>query len=235
MWKARFLNALPKVMEQQPKGAWLLLTLTVKNCPVSELRETLQRMSKAWHQFADIRKSKNWKAVSGWIRSTEITRAKDGKAHPHFHVLLFVRPSYFAKDYVSQAQWSEMWRKALGTDYTPVVDIRRVKASKEQVEAHGALAGAHVAAAEVLKYAVKPSDMLADKDWFLEMVRQTHRTRAIASGGILKNILRQHEETEQDLLLPEEETEQETANDEAPLVQFAFEKPSKRYRKKANG
>jgi len=231
MWKARFLQALPTVMEQHHGGAWVLLTLTVKNCAVSDLRETLTAMNKAWHRLADVRRNPELRAVLGWIRATEITRGADGSAHPHFHVLLFVRPSYFAKDYVSQAQWAKAWQKALKSDYTPVVDVRRVKASAEQVEKHGALASAHVAAAEVLKYAVKASDMLADKNWFLELVRQTHRTRAIASGGALKDVLRQHEETEQDLLLKEPEQEQEP-KDEAPQLRFDYAPMFKRYARK---
>ena len=43
MWLARFYAALPEVQAQHPKARWLFLTLTVRNCPISDLRETLRR------------------------------------------------------------------------------------------------------------------------------------------------------------------------------------------------
>lgn len=230
MWKARFLQALPTVSQDNPKGSWVLMTLTVKNCPVGELRQTLASMNKGWNLFANKRRAE-WNGVAGWIRSTEITRGKDGSAHPHFHVLLFVRPNYFTKNYVKHEQWRDLWQKSMKLDYAPVIDVRRVKARPDQVEQHGDLAAAHVAAAEVLKYAVKTSDMLADRDWFLELVRQTHRTRAIASGGALKDVLRQEQETEQDLLLQDESESEDETEAEAPVLRFDYSQPVKRYKR----
>ncbi|MDI4746156.1 protein rep, partial [Salmonella enterica subsp. enterica serovar Kentucky] len=36
---------------------------------------------------------KEFKPVQGWIRTTEVTRGRDGSAHPHFHTLMMVPPS----------------------------------------------------------------------------------------------------------------------------------------------
>lgn len=232
MWKARFFNALPQVMEKQPRGAWIFLTLTAKNCPIDQLRDELKLLGKAWNRFADPRKTE-MKGVAGWIRSTEITRGEDGSAHPHFHVLLFVRPSYFGKDYTTHEQWREAWKAALRLDYLPQVRVQKVRAKKADLEQHGTpmKALAH-AAAETLKYTVKPSDMLADRDWFLEMVRQTFRSRAIAAGGILKDTIRDQDESQQDLLLGDEEKQPEP---EAPLIRFDYAPEVKRYRRKRAG
>jgi hypothetical protein len=49
------------------------------------------------------------------------------------------------------------------------------------------------AVAEILKYAVKPSDMVRDHDWFLTLVDQVHKTRAVAIGGILKRSIKERE------------------------------------------
>ena len=41
------------------------------------------------------------------------------------HVVLVVKPSYFtSRYYLSQARWTELWKRATGIDYTPIVDVR---------------------------------------------------------------------------------------------------------------
>lgn len=225
MWKARFFEALEKAPETVPElgtAAWLLLTLTVRNCEITELRETITAMNAAWRRMTN-RKAGPMAHVGGWIRTVEVTRGKDGSAHPHFHVLLAVPPSYFGKRYVPKAKWAEAWRQAMRLDYEPVVDIRRVKPKGE----HTAPA---VAAAEVLKYATKAGDLLADRAWTLELFRQTYRTRAIASGGWLKNALRENEETQQDLIEGEGDHDDGEA---VGVVRFDWHGgPVRRYRRK---
>ncbi|HDS1159080.1 TPA: protein rep, partial [Stenotrophomonas maltophilia] len=222
-------EALDKAEQPELKSAaWLLLTLTVRNCPITELRETLTAMGKAWNRMAN-RKAGPLQNVGGWIRTVEITRGKDGSAHPHYHVLLAVPPSYFGKRYVPKAEWAKAWQQAMRLDYEPVVDIRRVKPKGE----HSAPA---VAAAEVLKYATKAGDLLADKNWALELFRQTFRTRAIASGGWLKDALREDEETQQDLIAGEGEGDDGEADEAAPVVRFDWHGgPVKRYRRRREG
>ena len=55
--------------------------------------------------------------VAGFLRTTEVTRgmmATRLMAHPHFHALLLVKPSYFkGQGYIKQGDWVEMWSKAL--------------------------------------------------------------------------------------------------------------------------
>jgi plasmid rolling circle replication initiator protein Rep len=193
MWLARFHEALPRVVAQHPTARFVFLTLTQRNVPVGELRSTLRAMNKGWERLAQ-RKSFD-DVVLGWVRTTEVTRGDKRSAHPHFHVLLMVSSNYFTKRYVTQAEWAEMWRKALRVDYTPVVDIRAVK------QAALPESGILKAARETLKYSVKPTDMKADVGWLLEITRQLRKLRFIASGGALKGVLRPGEETEKDLLL----------------------------------
>ena len=47
------------------------------------------------------------------------------------------------------------------------------------------------AVVEILKYAVKPSDMVRDHEWFLRLVDEVHKTRAVAIGGILKMYIKE--------------------------------------------
>ena len=60
-------------------------------------------------------------------------------------------PSYFGKDYLTQAVWSDLWRSACDLDYNPIIDIRTIKKGSK---------GLSGAVAEVSKYAVKSADFL---------------------------------------------------------------------------
>ena len=46
--------------------------------------------------------------------------------HPHFHLLLICRPSYFSNNYISQQKWVELWQKAAKLDYKPQVYVKAV-------------------------------------------------------------------------------------------------------------
>ena len=60
-------------------------------------------------------------------------------AHPHFHALLLVKPSYFAKGYIKQSDWVEMWAKALRADYLPSVNVKAVKATLTKKDASNSI------------------------------------------------------------------------------------------------
>lgn len=46
---------------------------------------------------------------------------------------------------------------------------------------------------EVIKYAVKPSDMVADPDWLLTLTDELRNARAVAIGGIFRKYLSDEE------------------------------------------
>ena len=195
LWRAKFYQALPGIIAANPTARFVFLTLTVENCRIEALRETLQSMGKAWNRFTQ---RKVFSSVMGWVRTTEVTREKEGYAHPHFHVLLMVPGSYFGRDYVKQEQWAEAWRGALRADYTPVVDVRAVRrktgTDPEKTVPHDGLV-------ETLKYSVKPSDMTEAPEWFFAMTEQTHRLRFIATGGLFKDVLKPEEKiTEEEMI-----------------------------------
>jgi plasmid rolling circle replication initiator protein Rep len=130
MWKAKAYKVLPKIVEAYPKHRWLFLTLTLKNSPITELKPTLTTMNRA---FQRLSQRKAWPA-EGWLRSTEVTRGRDGSAHPHFHCLLMVKPSYFGKGYINQAEWVELWRHAMRLDYDPILDCRAMKRGRQPMQ-----------------------------------------------------------------------------------------------------
>lgn len=232
MWQARFYQSLPKLVQEHPKARWLFLTLTVRNCPIGELGATLTAMNAGWQRLKD---RKEFAPVLGWVRTTEVTRGEDGSAHPHFHALLMVPPSWFGKHYVKQARWSELWGDCMRLDYLPVVDVRSVKArapeaAQTATEAMGQ--ALQRAVAETLKYSVKPSDMTDDPEWFLELTRQTHKRRFVASGGALKDVLKVDQESEEDLLLQDGSAEGE---DDGSRLAFGWRSAERRYRRAPGG
>ena len=128
MWQARFYQSLPKIVADYPDSRWMFLTLTVRNCDIADLGDTLTAMNAAFQRMKD---RKEFKPVQGWIRTTEVTRGRDGSAHPHFHTLMMVPPSMLSGDaYVKHYRWVELWRDCLRVDYDPNVDVRSVKPRK---------------------------------------------------------------------------------------------------------
>ena len=223
MWQARFLKALPTIEAEHPSARWVFLTLTVRNCPITDLRPTIQGMNKAWQRLI---KRQEFSVVQGWIRTTEVTRGKDDSAHPHFHVLMMVKPSYFGKSYVTQKRWTELWQECARLDYTPIVHVQAVKPKSR-------LSGLYEmplrrAISETLKYSVKPQDM--SDDWLIQLTQQVHHLRFIASGGVLKDVLREGEETEQDLLLADDPSATDDASE--PDVFFKWHRGIRRYVKR---
>jgi len=188
MWKAKAYRILPRVVEDYPKYRWLFVTLTVKNCAITELRETLAWMNKGFKRLSELKAFPG----EGYIKTTEVTRGKNppGSAHPHFHILTLVKPSYFGVNYLSQAKWIQMWQKSLRIDYKPILDVQALKPQDSLV---GLLA-------EVIKYSVKESDLTTDQDWFLELTRQLHHMKAIAVGGVLRDYMRELEQEPEDLI-----------------------------------
>src|SRR2546427_9116540 len=115
--------------------------LPIWNCPVGDLRRTLDQMRRAWVRLTQLR---SWPA-RGWVRAVEITRSqRDRTAHPHYHCLLMVPPAYFQGDYLKQQEWAELWRQCLRIDYKPVMDIRTVKLDLVQSSQRVNASGPHV-------------------------------------------------------------------------------------------
>jgi plasmid rolling circle replication initiator protein Rep len=213
MWKAKAYKILPRIVIEYPTYRWLFVTLTVRNYKITELRETLDWMHQS---FKRLTKLKSFPAI-GWLKSTEVTRGKDGSAHPHFHCLLIVQSSYFGKNYLKQAEWVDLWKRCLRIDYNPVLDVQAIKKGDSPA----------TLVPELLKYCTKESDLTADREWFLELTRQLHKARTIATGGVLKDFLKDLESEPGDLIGKDDEGEELV--DEGHLY-FGWKRREKKYR-----
>jgi plasmid rolling circle replication initiator protein Rep len=218
-WMGKVSKVLPKIQEEYPTARYLFLTLTVRSCDLTELRTTLTRMNKGWERLTQ---RKQFPAI-GWLKSVEVTKGKDGTAHPHFHALLIVKSSYFgsAGGYLSQKKWRELWQSCMRIDYDPDLDIRVIKPKSGTSDIGAALK-------ETVKYAVKAEDLFADPAWLEQLTDQMHKTRAIATGGIFKKYLSEKDLNDpDDLIHVDEEGDGELVSEER--FYFGWREKVKRY------
>ena len=179
-----------EAMKRYPKGRFLFLTLTIKNVSGKELNRTLSKMAEGFRRLMMYKKVD--KNILGYLRATEVTYSSEHENyHPHLHVLLFVKSSYFRdkNSYLAQEDWTKLWAKAMKLDYVPVVDIRAVRAKKQQ--------DLKSAIIETAKYPVKPFDVDTSKEQLTEkdkdrvtadLIDGLYRKRQIGFGKLFKEI-----------------------------------------------
>jgi plasmid rolling circle replication initiator protein Rep len=204
MWLARMFEALPAILRDYPTARFIFLTLTVENVPVEELRGTISGMNTAWRRLIQL---KRFPAI-GFFKSVEVVRAKDGKAHPHFHVLAMVPSGYFKSgNYLTQADWTEMWKDSARLSYTPIVNVKAVKPKAKKTDARISpmepgpidpilekMQAMEGAVRETVKYSVKGSDLTGHgPEWLAQLTIQLHKTRSIALGGVFKKYMSEDE------------------------------------------
>ena len=174
-------NALsPEIIENGYKAT--MLTLTIRNMPLCDLRKSIDAMADAWHNL--IRREA-FREVVGWARSLEITYNKQADTyHPHMHVILMWR-SYddtpLMSEYIRDA-----WRRSAKLDYDPQTDIRPVYSADS---ADGELSKSSIikSALEAFKYAVKPDSAsdVPQKDLF-EFAGAIKGVRFVSYGKAIK-------------------------------------------------
>lgn len=211
------------IREERPM-AYVLLTLTRRNCTGEGLDSTITQTLRA---FSNLTKRKEWqRSIKGYYRAMEITHnLTDDTYHPHIHAVLAVTPSYFkSRYYIAQGTWTDLWREAAGLDYEPIVDVRRIKGDTAS------------AVAEVAKYAVKSADYLIPDDWDMTVstVRlldaALHNRRFIGFGGVFKEThrkLRLDDPDSGDLIKTDTEPTPHTAD---RLISFAWYSGYRQYR-----
>ena len=97
-----------------------------------------------------------------------------------------------------------MWKKALRIDYSPSVDVRKLRTKK-----NSNLSKIQSAVYEVAKYSVKHTELTnKSDDDFKHIINQTYRMRFFATGGILKEMINL-QKIEDDLIDVDEEIQNE--------------------------
>jgi len=74
---------------------------------------------------------------------------------------------------------------------------------------------------------VAPDDLM-DREWLIELTKQVHHLRFIASGGVLKDVLRETEESDADLMLLDNESD----GSDQEMLYFDWRRVLRRYVKR---
>lgn len=172
----------------QPGGA-AFLTLTIRNCYAAALKDTIQKMTKAWNRMLARRTIK--KLFSGWARSVEVTyNAENVTFHPHFHIILILS-DYAAKldEGVLRRTLSDAWYDALQTDYRPVTDYKVIDTCAGVACDDETLQRAIL---ETYKYTVKLGDLFEmPLGVFRTFVAAMVGVRVASFGGCIKDARRE--------------------------------------------
>lgn len=168
-----------EIIEKDYKAT--MLTLTIRNMPLSDLRASIDAMATAWHNM--IRREL-FRDCVGWARSLEITyNAKADTYHPHMHIILIW------KRYDESEQMGEIikeaWKRAAELNYMPQTDIRPVYSRDDGKDT--SKTAVIKAALEAFKYAVKP-DALANvpQSELLEFALAIKGVRFVSYGKAIK-------------------------------------------------
>ena len=173
-----------QAIKKEPKGRFLFLTLTVKNVEGDKLSDTLSQLTQAFNRLFKYKKVQ--KNLIAYLRSIEVTHNENENTyHPHIHVLLMVKSSYFKtkNDYINQEEWGDLWSKSLKVDYIPIVDIRKVKSQGK---------GLKGAILETAKYPMKPIEFYVKNAQVVDdLYNGLYRKRQLGFGGLFKQIKKQ--------------------------------------------
>lgn len=187
---SQVIQIIDEAIKKYLKGRFLFWTLTTKNVfNAKDLNAELSKMNKSFNSMMKYKKIK--KNLLGYLKATEVTvNKKDGSYNQHFHVLVFVKSSYFVNsdNYISQSELTDFWKKALKIDYVPIVNIKAVK-SKTSKKEKDVISAVY----ETAKYPVKDIDFLTeDRSENLQRIddleKGLKRKRLISFGGIFKEI-----------------------------------------------
>ena len=234
VWQEKMKEIFPDLISKYPNHKYLFITFTVKNPKLKNLKSVLICMSRAYAKMFQRKAFKKW--FVGDIRSTEITRGNSGEdeAHPHFHALICVHPTYFkGSNYMSADVWGQNWGECLeaefkkeGLEYNaadypkgfPRVDIRLAKSADRKTDITNKNITEHGEQLinYVLKYSVKGSDLLKNGKadaWFWEFDKQVKNIRMIAASGDIKKSLAKLERDQFDYYKEQEKIEKLISDD----------------------
>lgn len=160
-----------------------MLTLTIRNCTLYRLSETLDQMAIG---YSRLQKRRAWqRIVIGWARSTEITIGKNGTAHPHYHILTIIEPGHTEAEIHKLCK--QYWAQSMRLDYAPIIDYRAAYCKKD-VPTGDRLQQAII---ECSKYVAKGSQILSLSDDRLALYALAIGGRRLVTyGGIIHDIRR---------------------------------------------
>lgn len=179
--QAKFISQMAQVIDRvqilgYKENDYAFLTLTIKNCIKSSLKQTITNLLMAFKKLTNYKFMKD--NIIGYVRSLEVTyNKKEDTYHPHMHIFII------KKNYISQKKITELWKKALEIDYDPICNIRKIEDTTRSC-------------VETIKYSLKLSQACHNKDVFTAFETSLRNRRLISFGGLLAEIRRELKLTE---------------------------------------
>jgi len=186
---------------------FLFLTLTAPNVSGEELRDEIDRFNKAVNRLFKrrnvervvkgyIRKLEVTTDQEKLITEELYKRKKDyydlrglkvsdpnptyNTYHPHMHIIVVVNKSYFnmPSEFISKAEWLEMWRGCMKDNSITQVDAKKVRSTES---------GNSKAVLEIAKYSAKGSDLYRSEAVFDTFYMALKRRQLIVYSGMMKD------------------------------------------------
>jgi plasmid rolling circle replication initiator protein Rep len=257
VWQNRLNDGLPKLMMAYPTARGILVTLTVKTCDITQLRVTLDMMSKGFARLLDNRDLKSH--LLGYIRTMEVTRLFDwydsqGNFIGRHGTTWFKRhtgdnkttwqakptnechPHYHVLFIVKPSYFNRGYKSQKEwselwqkTARLSYLPVVDVRAIKPSAKLPTDKNGMLNAIKEVSKYCVKHSDVVYDQYYLVETITQLHNTKHVVLGGLIKEIVNYKEPTEEDILKAANESLEDTDWIDSEMVYFSWNSKKKDY------
>lgn len=212
---ASYLDRYSVIRKERPELSAHLATLTVKNS--HDLGEVLAHLLDSLRTLNRRRTRKNQPSimhtVEGGVYSVELTHDNATGWHPHVHAIwLSSDPAMF--DQAATYRLRDEWKQITGDSF--ICDIRPIKAEQQISDDIDPHAGGF---AEVFKYAMKPSELGADR--LIEALPHLLGKRLIGSFGLFRGVPE-----------PDSLADDLTGLDHLPYVEFLAQFIAGQYHKK---
>ena len=189
---ARFLNNVPSIIDKYPNHKWYSVTLTIKNCHVTEFDKYINFLNASFKRLIVGKKFSRYfhqygleYGDGGYFKRIEISKYPSDEmiCRPHLHILFHLPKSCsFSQHYISKNTLINLWQSAISNIVDkPSVSIKKIdfKDINEQISN----------LAEYASYITKHDiDLLINKDFTTEYIKQTHKKNFISKSGTLKHI-----------------------------------------------
>lgn len=210
-WRIRIFQGLPQLLRDYPDYPFVLLTLTVKNCHIGQLRSNIRMMEQGWSRLNDLQ---CFPAI-GYLKSVEVTRPRDcfyaGQFVGRMGEALIKRWIGYLKKRVN---WNpHLWREYFCEECHPHIHIlmmvspsyftseyinhprwqflwrRSARLEYDPVVDIRRVGELHNAVLETSKYCLKSNDMVDVLGCLT--VRQLHGLRLLSVGGAFNDYFSQ--------------------------------------------
>ncbi len=120
-WRIRIFQGLPRLLVDYPGFPFLFLTLTVRNCHLSELRSCVRSMQESWHRLAVL----PYFPAIGYLKSLEISRPRDCFYSGHYLGRFGKKLiNFWQKELKRRGIWEpRLWSQYLCEDVHPHIHV----------------------------------------------------------------------------------------------------------------